>query len=956
MEKNALRLAFLIACLIFLGGWAGIPYPRDSESPTSYQPAGGQVGVRPGFAKMPVSFIPNRGQLDELVAYHIQGKDKAVYFSAQGLTFAQAGAEGSGWAVKLDFMGSSPGAKPAGMEETGTVVSYFRGGPEKWKTGLPSYSRIVYRDLWPGIDLIYSGTMEALKSEFIIHPGADPSRILMACRGASSVFIDDAGRLVVRTPFGGFEDQAPVAYQELSGKRVNVPAAYRIMDQGSRGTADDSPGRNDADAVIHGFSVGEYDRSQPLVLDPVILMYGGYIGGPDFDYGYGIAADKSGCAYIIGYTYSTAAFPATAGPDLTFNGGDADVYVAKVNASGTALEYCGFIGGAGNDYGYGIAVDLLGNAYVTGYTSSNEGTFPVTRGPDLTHNGQLDIFVAKVNASGRALEYCGFIGGSAHDYGRSIAVDDSGSAYLTGSTYSAPSSFPVTVGPSLTYGGDREAFVAAVNPAGTALAYCGYIGGSGEDAASGIAVDDSGNAYIAGYTNSPVDASPAFPVVTGPILEYQGGFEAFVAEVSADGTGFVYCTYIGGSADDYGYGIALDPWGSAYITGYASSDETTFPVATGPDLSHNGSYYDAFVAKVSPGGAALAYCGFIGGSAYDSGTGIAVDDWGYAYVTGYTASDEDSFPLEEGPGLIHSGGFDAYVAKVDASGADLAFCGFLGGADADLGMGIALGTTGTGNIYLTGNTYSTELSFPVSGGPDVTHNGGRDGFAVKIYENSITLIQPDGYEVWYSGLEEEIVWQTVGEVGDVRIEYSTDDGTTWLEVEAATENDGSYTWLVPSSASADCLVRVSDAADDIPSDTSDEAFTIIDEPVIFVIAPNGGESWPVGSTQKIVWRSAAVGNVKIDYTTDASATWTEIEAEIENTGTYTWIVPDAISTQCRVRVSEADDMIPIDLSDGLFSIVEATSSAAIKPDATRLIKRRSVKKSSLRPPNQGGWN
>jgi hypothetical protein len=984
MEKSILRHAFLIACLCFLTAWTGDPCLGDSQSAAPPLPASGAVGVRSDLGSMPVSFIPNRGQLDERVSYCVQGKDKAIYFSTEGVTFAltsidpdnqghrenlahnvpvlsglqleQRTTEGSRWAVKMDFLGANPDVKPIGTEESGAVISYFHGNPGNWKTGLPAYARIVYRDLWPGIDLVYSGTMEALKSEFIIHPGADPSRIRLAYRGASSVLIDDAGRLVISTPSGKFADGAPLAYQEISGRRVAVPAAYQIQDSGGGSAPDNCSGQEHGGAVIHGFTIGQYDRGQSLILDPVIQMYGGYIGGPGHDYGYAIAADSQGNAYITGYTYSASGFPVMAGPDLTFNGDDVDAYVAKVNASGTELEYCGYIGGSGNDYGYGIAVDALGNSYVTGYTSSNEASFPVRTGPDLIHNGLFDVFVAKVNASGTGLQYCGYIGGSADDYGRGIAVDGSGSAYIAGSTYSAASGFPVVAGPQLAAGGGRDAFLAKVDAAGTALEYCGFIGGIGEDAASGIAVDDSGNAYLTGYTNSPPSATPAFPVTTGPFLEYKGGYEAFVAEVKPDGSGFVYCSYIGGLADDFGYGISLDPWGSAYITGYTSSDENSFPVSAGPDLSHNGSYYDAFVAKISPGGASLAYCGFIGGSEYDAGTGIAVDEWGYAYVTGYTSSDEESFPVKEGPSLTAAGSFDAYVARVDASGRYLSFCGYVGGADADLGTGIALDRTGSGNVYLTGNTYSTELSFPAMEGPDLTHNGGRDGFAVKIYENLITLVQPDGYEVWYSGLEEEIIWQTTGEVEEVKIEYSTDNGTTWLEVVAATENEGVYTWLVPSSASTGCLVRISDAADDAPSDTSDVAFTIIDEPVIFVISPNGGESWPVGSEQKITWRSAGVGNVKLEYTSDASATWTEIEAEIENTGTYTWRVPDAVSDQCRVRISEADDMIPVDMSDGLFSIVEATGSTAVKPDTTHLIKRRPVKKFSLRPANQGGWN
>ncbi len=980
MDKVNPRLVILILGLVFLAAWTGRPSVEAQRSFAPSEPAGRVLRVQPDFGKMPVSFIPNRGQLDERVAYYIQGRDKTIYFDAEGVTFVLIEADkgrtksnpangnweerfrtdlpasptqltdggraaSSRWTVKLDFLDADPAVKPVGSGETGTMISYFHGNPENWMTGLSACSRIVYANLWPGIDLAYSGTMDELKSEFIVHPGADPSRIRLAYRGASSVLIDNAGRLVVSTPAGSFEDGIPVAYQELSGKRVPVSLAYEIVDSGDGRTAHGGHDHSEQDAVTYGFSIGAYDPTSPLVLDPVILIYCGYIGGPDLDYGYGIAADSTSNAYIAGYTYSSGSFPVIVGPDRTFNGGDVDAYVAKVNASGTALEYCGYIGGSGDDYGYSIAVDLSGNAYITGYTSSSEGTFPVWMGPDLTHNGLLDVFVAKVNAWGTSLEYCGYIGGSGRDYGRGIAVDDSGNAYITGSSYSTPDTFPVAVGPQLESNGDREAFVAKVNASGAALVYCGYIGGTREDSGSGIAVDKEGNAYIAGYTNSPTNILPSFPVTKGPFLTHNGGFDAFVAKVNAEGTALVYCGYIGGSGDDCGYGIALDPVGSAYITGYVSSTEASFPVSAGPDLTFNGSYYDSFVAKVRPEGDALAYCGFIGGSEYDVGTGIAVDYWGYAYVTGYTSSGEDSFPVLEGPGLTLKGSFDVFVAKVDRSGTSLAFCGYLGGSEADLGTAIALDKDGSGNIFLTGNTYSTEFSLSVAVGPDLTHNGSRDGFAAKIYENSITVLSPNAYEVWYAGLPEYITWLTNGEVGNVKIEYSTDDGETWIEIEDSTENDGIYTWLIPATATTEGLVRISEAEDGIPSDTSDANFRILDEPVIFITAPNGGESWPVGSEQDITWLSVDTGNVKIEYTTDGGLNWTVIEAETENDGIYTWTVPDAVSTQCRMRIMEAADGIPVDLSDNWFSIIPGSSSSAGKVKAPRSIKRGSIGRS-----------
>jgi hypothetical protein len=311
--------------------------------------------------------------------------------------------------------------------------------------------------------------------------------------------------------------------------------------------------------------------------------------------------DSDGNAYVTGDTGSTeTTFPVLVGPDLSYNGGSYDAFVAKVNPTGT-LIYAGYIGGSGNeDHGYGIAVDSAGNAYVTGSTDSTETTFPVLVGPDLTLNnnsGVDDAFVAKVNPTGSALVYAGYIGGSSGDYGYGIAVDSDGNAYVTGNTGSSEATFPVTVGPDLTYNGGSggDAFVAKVNSAGTALDYAGYIGGISTDSGRGIAVDSAGNAYVTGFTSSP---ESSFPILGGPGLTYNNNSDAFVAKVNAAGSALVYAGYIGGSLQDYGYGIAVDSAGNAYVTGYTNSTETSFPITVGPDLTHN-SGFDAFVAKIA---------------------------------------------------------------------------------------------------------------------------------------------------------------------------------------------------------------------------------------------------------------------------------------------------------------------------------------------------------------------
>jgi hypothetical protein len=922
-----------VSISVFLASF-GTQGPKAQATSSSAQASSalrsGSVKVDPDFGKMPLYFVPNQGQVDAQVAYYLQGKDKTIYFTSEGLTYVlserSVGGESvdkktsakerllmnpaerefrsqkdqSRWTVKLDFVGANADVQPSGEEKTEAVISYFKGKPEDWKAGLPTYSRIVYRDLWPGIDVAYYGTADKMKYEFVVHPGSDPSLIRLAYRGVSTVEVNGEGRLEVRTPAGGLEDDRPVGYQEIDGKRMDVALKYLLEEQSVK-----NAGRSGEDAAtksfIYGFEVGDYDRTKPLVLDPAVIVYCGYIGGSGYDEGYGIALDGSGSAYITGYAQSTGAtFPVIGGPDLTHNG-IYDAFVAKVNSSGTALVYCGYIGGSYSDIGNSIAVDGTGNAYITGETWSTEATFPVIGGPDLTYSGLVDAFVAKINASGTALIYCGYIGGSDYDYGRGIAVDGSGSAYVTGYT-SSKATFPVIGGPDLTFNGGADAFVAKVTASGRRLVYCGYVGGSYGDIGNSIAVDGSGNAYVTGYTSS---TEATFPVNVGPDLTYHippyiggGPYDAFVAKVNAYGTALVYCGYIGGTGDDWGNGIAVDGSGNAYVTGRTFSTGGAypgngFPVIVGPDLTHNGGG-DAFVAKVNASGTALVYCGYIGGSNSDIGNSIAVDGSGNAYVTGETASTEATFPVIGGPDLTQSGLVDAFVAKINASGTALVYCGYIGGSDYDYGRGIAV--DGLGNAYVTGYTDSTEASFPVIGGPDLTYNSDypyNDAFVAKIFTNessaAITMISPNGGESWVIGSSQAIMWTTPETIDNVKLEYSTNGGATYVPIIASTPNTGIFRWTVPNTPSTICLVKASDAADDALNDVSNAVFSIIAETAINVTSPASGEAWIIGSTQGISWFSSGVsGNLNIflykgTYNLGAIATGIPV-----GNGVYNW--------------------------------------------------------------------
>ena len=435
--------------------WSTLPVPGASETLQ-------QADVVAGFGKLPLYFVENQGQLDQRVAYYIRGDDKTIYFTPDGVTFAlmangtptlspqdepnfrlpaneEAGQTANRrWAVKLDFVGANPNVSPIGQGKTEAVVSYFKGSREQWQAGLPTYSRLIYPNLWPGIDLVYYGTVGQLKYEFIVKPGADPAQIRLAYRGASDVALNAAGQLEVTTPIGGFHDDTPVAYQDIDGQRVAVRMAFAVGDceaqsMGCEYVTGDPQSANHT-PHSYGFSIGSYDLTHPLILDPAVLVYCGYIGGNADDWGGDIAVDDAGNVYVTGGTDSTeASFPIMGGPDLSYNdlGGpfQGDVFVAKVNAAGTDLVYVGYIGGNDEECGTSIAVDRSGEAYVTGWTRTTEATFPVTVGPDLSYNSSDfngDAFVAKVNAAGTDLIYAGYIGGVSGDAGYGIAVDAEG--------------------------------------------------------------------------------------------------------------------------------------------------------------------------------------------------------------------------------------------------------------------------------------------------------------------------------------------------------------------------------------------------------------------------------------------------------------------------------------------------------------------------------------------------
>ncbi len=676
---------------------------RVDSLESRHLPSGGLVGnnLPEVYGQLPLGFEANRGQTDAQVRYLARGAGYALFLTPAEAVLRLHGADADA-ALGMCLLGANPAPAVIGLDPLPGHSNYLIGNnPLNRHSDIPTYARVAYRGVYPGVDLVYYGNQGQLEYDFIVAPGADPAAIRFQVEGAGAATTDAAGNLVLHAGAGDVVEHAPVLYQEVAGVRQPVSGRFVLQDGGRV-----------------GFQVGAFDRSRALVIDPV-LAYSTYLGGLGSDAGMSIAVDAAGNAYVTGVTAS-ANFPTTSGTFQTTAQGGGDAFVAKLNAAGTQLVYATYLGGSGSDGATGIAVDATGSAYVTGSTSS--GDFPVTSDAFQTGNhGSNDAFVAKLSADGTQLVYGTYLGGSGSDGATGIAVDAAGNAYVTGQT-SSPD-FPATPGAFQTSRpGVENGFVAKLSADGTALAYATYLGGSSEDGATGIAVDGTGNAYVTGYT-----ASTNFPVTPGAYqTSNHGGDDAFAAKLNAAGTQMVYATYLGGLANDEGTAITVDGAGNAYITG--TTDSANFPTTLGAFQTRKSGGADAFVAKLSAAGTQLVYATFLGGSGSDGGTGVAVDTAGNAYVTGYTSSLD--FPTTpDAIQLTRRGRQDAFVAKLNATGAALAYATYLGGTGTNIGTAVAVDATG--DAYVIGSTDAA--NFPTTPDAFQTGNhGGQDAFVAKV--------------------------------------------------------------------------------------------------------------------------------------------------------------------------------------------------------------------------------
>ena len=699
------------------------------------------------YGKIPMSFEVNQGQTDEEVRFLSRGNGYTLFLTSNDIVLTLVNPQ-SGTSqdkvssntsevsiIHMKLVGASYATEPKGLEKIDTKSNYFVGNdPQKWLTDIPSYAKIKYEDVYSGIDLVFYGNQQQLEYDFIVNPGADPNLIRFSFEGAEDFNIDSECNLVLELDGGKIIQKAPVIFQQNNGIKNIISGNYIIVE----------------DKKL-GINVGQYDHKLPLIIDPV-LVYSTFLGGPGFEAAGSIAVDGSGNAYVIGSTNS-ATFPTVNPIDGTYSA-LTDVFISKLNPAGSALVYSTFLGGTGDDTGSDIAVDSSGNVYVTGGTDST--AFPTFNAIDSTHNGSKDVFVTKLNPAGNALVYSTFLGGAGVDQAHSIAVDSLGNAYVTGGTDITGFHYPVTPGAfNVNHNGEQDVFISKLNPAGSALVYSTFLGGTGVDTGFGIAVDSSGNVYVTGSVNEQLVSNPPpvnFPTVNAIDSSYNGDRDVFVSKLNPAGSALIYSTFLGGPGLDLGNGIAVDGSGNAYLIG--STWSPTFPTVNAIDPFHNG-LQDVFISKLNPAGSALVYSTFLGGPDSEAGQDIAIDGSGNVYVTGNTSS--PPFPTVNPIDGTQNGSFDVFVSKLNPAGSALVYSTFLGGQGGDTGFGIAV--DGSGNAYVAGSTSST--GFPTASLDD-TYNGGlTDAFVLKIGDDVViggTSIPIDQTALLLAGAQSISMW------------------------------------------------------------------------------------------------------------------------------------------------------------------------------------------------------
>ncbi|MBK8146647.1 MAG: SBBP repeat-containing protein [Acidobacteria bacterium] len=721
--RSVLAFPTLFAVFVF-----GLPVHLLGAS----EPASASAADTPEPVRNTVAFEENRGQFPSSVRFLARAgganvfltADEAVYVMSQGeigtpeiLPDDDLGARiaspksNPAFALRMKLAGSNRSSEFEGEGVLEQRTNYFKGAESNWVTDIANFERVRYEDIYDGVSMIWHGLDDgSTRYDFVVAPGADAGQIAIEFSGADKLELDTDGNLLIHTPAGTITQKKPLTFQESGGLRREVESEF-VLDDGRV-----------------SFALGDYDRSLPLTIDPTVTLnnpaFSTLVGSFANEFSNDIAVDSNGNTYITGRTLS-ASYPTTSGTIDTSANGLEDVFVTKINSSGTGIVFSSFLGGSAYDEGLGIAVDPSGDVYLAG--SSASANFPVTAGGyDNTFNGGADVFVSKISANGASLIYSTYIGASQIDYAQDLAIDASGSAYIVVRTSDAIVDYPTTAGAfDTTQNGSDDVAVTKLNGTGSALIYSTFLGGSAIDNGRTIAVNSAGEAIVGGATTDDVTD---FPTTAGSYdTTLNGVTDFFVTKLNATGSALVFSTVIGGAGIDNANGLAIDAAGNVYVTGIVAPG---FPTTAGAFDTTNLGSSESAVCKLSGDGTTLLYSTYIGGTQGESLESITVDNFGNAYLTGSNFGGD--YPTTAGAyDTVYNGSTDAVLTVLNQNASALVYSTYLGGGGDDLATDLAIDAYG--NAYLTGRTSVSGPAFPTHNEAYQSFNaGGNDGFVTKF--------------------------------------------------------------------------------------------------------------------------------------------------------------------------------------------------------------------------------
>ncbi|MCP4218038.1 MAG: hypothetical protein GY765_25570, partial [bacterium] len=792
---------------------------------------------------------------------------------------------------RLVFRNANRHPEIIAVDMTEHKMNYFVGNDKsKWKKNISSSKAVLYKELYPNIDLKVYGVENQIEYDWIVKPGGNVEDISFEYKEVKGTRIDEGGNLVVTTRFGDLTHKKPYSYQEIEGTKKEVTVKF-----------------NRTENNRYAFIAAEYDRNYELVIDPLVLVYSTYFHPVSSIAD--IKVDNNSYIYISGTT-SADDFPST----NNFINSPATylAFVTKYSPDGQTLIFSTVFGGSNIDSIFDTTFDSNNCIYLTGHTGSTN--FPTTLYAYQTSSSGLgDIFVTKLSPSGNELLYSTFVGGARHDVGLGIAVNNNGYAYITGHTLS--SNFPTTpnalVGSYQNTGNASIAFLTKLSPNGRSLSYSTYFyARDGND----IVVDDNGFAYITGT------AGGGLPVVNAYQSSYGGGrYDAYLTKFSPDCASLIFSTYIGGSEIDQSLEVSVDNSGCPYITGNTNS--TDFPLYR--DFQGWRGSHDCFIVKFSSDGSEIVYSTLIGGLQSEGGWELDIDSFGNAYVIGSTSSQD--LLLKNPYQDTYNGNGDIFVAKVSFNGNSsiLEFSTYFGGSAFEGTPNIDINSNGS--IYISSNSNSQEIPLQ---NPIYTDPGCFISKFDYVSSGSLTVTAPNGGEYWSSSDTETISWNytDIDDSDTVRLILLQDNSPLGTIAEGIPITDRQYPWSVGQTDAGAALpgcnytIRV-ETMSGAYADDSDGVFCI-DSSGITVTSPNGGEILDVGTSHTITWNThPSIGFLKIEYSTNNGNSFQTIPnaSSVANTGSFDWTIPNTASETCLVRITQVSGS-PNDVSDAVFTI------------------------------------